>query len=568
MTPEAFFENFAYLADAPNGVQKLRELILQLAVRGKLVPQDPTDEPAAKLLERIRAEKARLVKEKKIRKADPLPPVTATDAPYTLPQGWVWVRLADCLEYDAAAKVEPNEIPLNAWLLDLEDIEKGSSRVLSRKTFQERQAQSNKGRFLVGDVLYGKLRPYLNKVVVADDDGYCTTEIISLRAFRGVSPEYVKYFLRSRDFLDYVNSKTYGVKMPRLGTEDGKKALFPVPPSKEQLRIVAKVDQLMAFCDKLEARQQMSLRKLLRLNNAALDRLTSATGADAFTAAWQLVRDGFDLLYTTQETIGKLRQGILLLAVQGRLVPQQSSDEPAGKLLERIREEKVRLVKERKIRSADTLPPANAEDAPYELPQGWELVRFGHILADLRYGTSKCCDYSKGGTPVLRIPNLAKGSVSTEDMKFTDLTANEIRDLALHPDDLLLIRSNGSERLVGRSAIVHKGLEGYAYAGYLVRARSYPSFICAKYIYYSLESSFVRSQIEGPIRTTSGVKNINSSEITNLTFSLPPLAEQYRIVAKIDQLMALCDKLESKLTNAQTKAEKLTTVAVQGVLAA
>jgi len=276
MNPETFFDNFGLLADTPDGVRKLRELILQLAVQGRLVPQDPGEEPAAVLLEKIRAEKERLVKEKKIKKSKPLSLLKENDIPFKLPSSWTWIPLGEVVDYNGALKVSPNEIPDSAWLLDLEYIEKNTSRITQRITFKDKKSKSTKSKFEKGDVLYGKLRPYLNKVVVADEGGYCTTEIIPLRGYYGIFPKYLMYALKRPDFLEYVNSKTYGVKMPRLGTEDGRNALLPLPPFKEQRRIVSKVDQLMALCDELEAKLKQSHTDGAKLMEAVVAELVGA----------------------------------------------------------------------------------------------------------------------------------------------------------------------------------------------------------------------------------------------------------------------------------------------------
>jgi len=154
---------------------------------------------------------------------------------------------------NGAKKVSSSEIPEDAWLLGLEDIEKDTSRIIQRVTFKDKRSKSTKAKFEEGDVLYGKLRPYLNKVIVADKDGFCTTEIVPLKGYYGLFPKYLMYALKRPEFLEYVNSKTYGINLPRLGTEDARSALIPLPPLEEQKRIVAKVDQLMALCDELEA---------------------------------------------------------------------------------------------------------------------------------------------------------------------------------------------------------------------------------------------------------------------------------------------------------------------------
>jgi type I restriction enzyme S subunit len=246
-------DNFDLLYDAPETVGQLRQAILQLAVQGKLVAQDMGGEPAAVLLEKIKGEKERLVKENKIKKAKLLPIIDFDEIPHNLPDNWEWVRLGEVVNYNGAKKVSSSEIPEDAWLLGLEDIEKDTSRIIQRVTFKDKRSKSTKAKFEEGDVLYGKLRPYLNKVIVADKDGFCTTEIVPLKGYYGLFAKYLMYALKQPGFLEYVNSKTYGINLPRLGTEDARSALIPLPPLEEQKRIVAKVDQLMALCDELEA---------------------------------------------------------------------------------------------------------------------------------------------------------------------------------------------------------------------------------------------------------------------------------------------------------------------------
>lgn len=236
----------------------LPKSILQMAVQGKLVPQDLHDEPASELLKRIRAEKAQLIKDGKIKKEKPLPPIVEDDVPYDLPDSWIWCRLGAVCDYGSANNIDPTNISDNAWLLELEDIEKDTGTIKNIVTKKSRSSKSTKHIFEKGNVLYSKLRPYLNKVVVAEQDGYCTSEILPLD-FLEINPYYALWFMRSPLFVDYANSHSYGVKMPRLGTEDGRTALFPLPPIAEQKRIVAKADELMALCDELKATKDISL---------------------------------------------------------------------------------------------------------------------------------------------------------------------------------------------------------------------------------------------------------------------------------------------------------------------
>ena len=248
-------------ADLANTIFYAKSKILDLAIRGQLVPQDPDDEPASVLLERIRAEKEELIKQGKI-KRDKKESVIfrGEDNSYylrtgelvesledwdfeELPDSWSVCFLGELCDYGNCINVNTVDIAESAWMLDLEDIEKDSGVVLQKVRKAERNAASTKHRFHKGQVLYSKLRPYLNKVVLADEDGYCTSEILPLEFERNIIPQYARYYLMSPTFLRYANKCSYGVKMPRLGTADGTKAIIPVPPLEEQKRIVIAIEQ-------------------------------------------------------------------------------------------------------------------------------------------------------------------------------------------------------------------------------------------------------------------------------------------------------------------------------------
>lgn len=239
-------------------ITRLRQSILQEAVQGKLVPQDPNDEPASVLLERIKEEKERLIKEGKIKKEKPLPPISEDEIPYELPEGWEWVRLGEVTNYAYNETLKPDEIDEEEWVLELEDIEKDTSRLIQVIRNKDRKSKSNKNRFYKGDVLYGKLRPYLKKVLVAPEDGVCSTEIIPFRGYGNIESRYIMYIMKSPYIDKIVNSITHGMNMPRLGTKNALELLIPLPPINEQKRIVEKVDQLMALCDELEKNIEQS----------------------------------------------------------------------------------------------------------------------------------------------------------------------------------------------------------------------------------------------------------------------------------------------------------------------
>lgn len=259
-------EEKEYIVDL---IQQTKTKILDLAIRGQLVPQNPDDEPASVLLERIRAEKEELIKQGKI-KRDKKESIIfkGEDNSYylksgdlveslgewtfeALPDSWSVCCLGELCDYGNCINVDTANIDDSAWMLDLEDIEKDTGIVLQKIRKAERNAASTKHLFHKGQVLYSKLRPYLNKVVLADEDGYCTPEILPLEFERNILPKYARYYLMSPAFLGYANKCSYGVKMPRLGTADGKKAIISVPPLNEQKRIVSVIEQALAQLDSI-----------------------------------------------------------------------------------------------------------------------------------------------------------------------------------------------------------------------------------------------------------------------------------------------------------------------------
>ena len=274
MNAERLLACYERISDAPDAVAHMRRFILKLAVRGKLVAQNPHDEPASGLLKRITEERDRLVKVGEISR-NRSKPTRMVDPTFTLPKSWEWVALGYLVLYDAGTKRHPQTLNQQLWLLELEDIEKDSGRLLVRTTASTRESKSTKSEFRSGDILYGKLRPYLNKVMVANEPGYSTTEIVALRPYLPLCSQYFALSLRRPDFVDYVTRLGRGTKMPRLRTEDANVAPFPLPPLAEQHRIVTKVDELMALCEQLEAARTEREATRNRLAAASLARLTA-----------------------------------------------------------------------------------------------------------------------------------------------------------------------------------------------------------------------------------------------------------------------------------------------------
>lgn len=550
MKLDAFVEKFDCLADASNAVAKIRELVLQLAAQGKLVEQAPDDEPAAHLVGRIEKHFAMLRSKKEIRNST-VEPLTEYLPP--IPASWAWARLGNVVDYASSAKAESVDIPDDAWLLDLEDIEKDTSRLLQRKTFRDSPSKSTKTAFAVGDVLYGKLRPYLNKVLVADAPGYCTTEIIPIRTFGFIDPVYLCYALKRPAFIAYANSKSYGMNLPRLGTDDARRAPLPLPPYAEQKRIVAKVGELMALCDRLETQLQERDERHTVLARAAVSRF-----ADAPTPA------NIEFLFHNSYAISPadLRKAILTLAVQGKLVPQDPNDQSASELLSQILARSPRLRDSFK-ELADR--PATGTDL-VDLPESWVAVALGRVMKVTSSKRIFESEYTVNGVPFFRskeIGDLSRG----ENIKTTlYISPERYAELKQHPDfpkpgDLLLT----SVGTIGNTWIVDDR-EFYFKDGNITQIIQTEG-IEMRYVQLYIASPLFTNAVERIVAGTA-YNALTIVKIKALSFPLPPLAEQRRIVDKVDQLMALVDKLETEIEDSRNVATKLMDAAVSELSAA
>ncbi len=563
MNAQRLLQHFERICEAPEAVPRLRRFILDLAVRGKLVEQDPKDEPAAELLKRIRTEKERLVKEGEIRSPRILEANDEAIEVFALPPLWVWCRLSEVgaivgggTPPSADADNFTNGGAGTAWLTPA-DLGKHSGLYVShgaRDLTPQGLRSSSATLMPKGSVLFTSRAPIGYTAIAAN-------EVSTNQGFKSVVPFipacnlYIAVYFRA--FGKWIDGKASGTTFREVSGKIVASLPFPLPPLAEQHRIVAKVDELMALCDRLEAAQAERETRRDRLMAASLNRLNNGAEADAFRDHARFHLRHLPRLTTRSEHIQQLRQTILNLAVRGQLVVQDPNDEPASKLLKRIQAEKLQLILESKAKVQKQSQINVDADEPFDIPENWRWVSMGDIAFGFRYGTSVKCSYEPTGEPVLRIPNIENGGINIEDLKFGPLPAREADDLRLQLGDILMVRSNGSLNLVGRPALVEAHAVGYCYAGYLVRVRTSAIHLDTRYLLLALNTAHVRDQIEIPIRTTVGLKNVNATELSGLTIPLPPLAEQHRIVAKVGELMALCDEVERGLLTTAANRHQL-----------
>ncbi|KFI21275.1 hypothetical protein HW44_15755 [Nitrosococcus oceani] len=547
-------QHFDTAFSAPDGIAKLRELILTLAMQGKLVPQDPNDPPASELLKEIEIEKQRLVDEKKIKKPKLLPPIKLEEVPYALPEGWEWVRVRD-IGHDWGQKI-PN---VQFTYIDVGAINNKQGSISGDTQILNASSAPSRARKIVkpGTVIYSTVRPYLLNIAVIekkyDPEPIVSTAFAVVHPLAKVNAQFIYYYFRSPVFIRYVESTQKGVAYPAINDGDFFSGLFPLPPLSEQHRIVTRIDQLMARCDELEKLRKEREEMRLKVHAAAIKQLLDAPE----NAGWLFIQKHFGELYTVKENVAELRKAILQLAVMGRLVPQDSNDPPASELLKEIEAEKQRLVEEKKIKKPKSLPPIKPEEVPYELPRGWEWVRLGNLNPEYQNGISKRGSSDGCETIVLRLADIVGNEVSLDNTRSIQLTEKELYKYLLNDGDVLITRVNGSVDLVGSFIRIGQIQRPIAYCDHFIRMKLPLKFTDVDYLHVISKGVLVRRQIEGKFVTTAGQKTVNQSHINTLVLPFPPLAEQHRIVARIDQLMALCDTLEQQIEAASCKQSAL-----------
>ncbi|EKO3805531.1 restriction endonuclease subunit S [Vibrio harveyi] len=541
-----------------HGVKKLRDLILELAVHGKLVPQLPSEEPASMLLERLVNYKSKLVKEKLIKKTKNLPELTSEDLPFKVPESWTWCRLQDISsyiqrgkgpKYDDLGKVKVISQKCIQWSgFDIEPARFVNDESLE-KYQDERYLQSNDllwnstGTGTVGRI--NVLEKVQEKTLVADSH---VTVIRSLL----FNPKFISIYIsapgiQARIDPEHENALVSGsTKQVELNTSSVVSLEIPLPPEEEQNRIVEKVEELMALCDQLEKQTETSIDAHQLLVEELLSTLTNSEDAQEFEQNWARIAEHFDLLFTTEHSIEQLKQTILQLAVMGKLVPQDPNDEPASKLLKRIAQEKEQLIKDKVIKKPKPLLGKQEELPQIQLPESWALCRLSELVPQFQNGASSRGDAEGEDVVVLRLADIEDWKISLANTRSIQINQMSIERYSLQKDDVLIIRVNGSADIVGRfisSEIDHEAI----YCDHFIRMRFPIKCFDSKYLSLLGSSSMIRDNIEKLFISTAGQKTVNQTHIGSLCVALPPLSEQKRIVSKINSLINLCEQLKQSI---------------------
>ncbi|MBY0740194.1 restriction endonuclease subunit S [Klebsiella sp. M581] len=537
------------------GIKKLRELILELAVRGKLVPQDSSDEPASELLKRIAAEKAELVKQGKIKKPKPLPEISEEEKPFELPEGWEWVRLPEITHYQVGKTPSTkdssfwgsheNGIP---WVSISDLVQNGIVEVTSKYISKKAKEDIFKYPPVPAGTILMSFKLTVGKTSLLNIDAYHNEAIISIYEMNGLNRNYLFHLL---PLISQLGNTKQAIMGNTLNSESLSMLVVPVPSTKEQIRIVKKYEELMSLCDQLEQHSLTSLDAHQQLVETLLTTLTGSQNADELAENWARISEHSDTLLTTEASIDSLKQTILQLAVMGKLVPQDPNDEPASELLKRIAQEKAQLVKDGKMKKQKPLPPISDEEKPFELPNGWEWC----CIDDLTFVSGGIQKQPKrrpvkNHFPYLRVANVQRGDINIDELERFELEPHELTFWSLEKNDILIVEGNGSADEIGRCAIWQAPIEKCVYQNHLIRVRGiiegYQEFIA---LYLNSPSGI--KEMQRLAVTTSGLYNLSVGKIRGITIPLPPLNQQNLILSKIREYIFICDNLKISIQSAQ-----------------
>jgi type I restriction enzyme S subunit len=541
----SILDNFDFISRSPGGVALLRKLVLELAVRGKLVSQDAKDEPASVLLERIKREKARLVKEEKIKAGKKIPEIKEKEKPFKLPSGWVWVRLGELIDQVNGRAFKPTEWQTTGLpIVRIQNLNNPTAAY----NFCNREAIEEKYLIKKDDILIswsgtpgtsfgaflwrGKeaaLNQHINRVVLFGAELY--------------QKDYLVLMVNSQ--LDILISEARGAVGLRHVTMGQLNNLYvPLPPLAEQSRIVARVQELMAVLDRLEVETSKTEEVRNRALIAATKAVSQAATHEDLASSWLRLAKDFDRLIDRAEDVKTIRDMVLDLAVRGKLVPQKPEEEPASVLLKFIRNEKTRLANEGKIKSEKELPEIKPEEKPYELPRGWAWERLGNISTTITSGSRDWANhYSVTGPIFVRMGNLSKDSFQLRMNSIQHVSPpdqGEGTRTHLEEGDLLISITGD----VGWLGLIPQDF-GEAYINQHVALVRLSSLMSPLYVPYYALSSLAIGQFDAPQR---GLKNsFRLGDLEKMLVPVPPLSEQNRIVACVQKLMPVLDRLEEKL---------------------
>ena len=532
-------ENFDTIFRNEKSLESLNKIILGLAIRGKLVEQNPEDEPASELLKRIKEKKERLIKEKVIKKEKELPKIEEDEIPFEIPESWEWVRLGEIINYtenlDIQKKLNENTI-IN--YVDIDAIDNKKFKIIEPKRKIVKELSTRARRILKKDyIMYSAVRPYLNNICIIEEE---LENFIGSTGFFVFKPseiknKYIFLMLLSDYVVQYFTESIKGFNSPSINNNIFEQTLIPVPPLVEQKRIVEKVESLQELIKNLKEVYLSNEESRLNLKKSLLAEIEKSNSDKELLKNLELVFSNFDKVIRSKEDIKDIRNLILSLAIKGKLVEQNPEDESASELLTRIKEEKEKLIKEKVIKKEKELPKIEKDEIPFEIPESWEWIRLRKVVKEIIAGGDKPKNFTENKTSTNKIPVIANGEKNLGILGYTDEATVKEESLTVSGRGTIgysVIRKEPYTPIV--RLIVIKGLENIN-------------------LYYL--QNILRILIGAG--TGTAVKQLTIPMIENKLIPLPPLVEQQRIVERVEKLMSICDMLEEKIVESERVSEKL-----------
>jgi type I restriction enzyme, S subunit len=558
MNAERLLEVYEQISEAPDAIARLRRFVLDLAVRGKLVEQDPTDEPASTLLDCMTAERAELERSKAIKKVK-LSVFNASND--TIPFNWIWTQLGTVGDWGAGSTPQRGnsefyggDIP---WLKSGELGDslrlKGSEETVTHKALAKCSFRLNKP----GDVLIAMYGATIGKLAILAEDAVTNQAVCGCTPFEGLANRYLFLFLLASREAFHASSE--GGAQPNISKVKIVNTRFPLPPLAEQHRIVAKVDELMALCDRLEEARKTREEVRDKLTAASLARLTAPdTTAEDFPTHAAFALEALPALTTRPDQIKTLRQTILDLAVRGKLVEQDPADEPASTALSRLKVAAPLAFRDEGLRARKPVAPASRQNLKFDFPEHWELPIFNDVFVMVSGVTKggKVSPQDAQVRPYLRVANVQRGKLDLGIIKTIEVKTADAERYRLKDGDILMTEGGDWDKL-GRAAIWRCQIDDCIHQNHVFRVRPPSDDILPEWVITYVNSELGRSFFEDASKQTTNLASINMTQLRGCPLPLPPLAEQHRIVAKVDALMALCDRLEAALTTTDTTRTRL-----------
>ncbi len=570
------FENFDKIIDAPNGIKKARELVLQLAIQGKLTEEwrkeNPDVEPASKLLKKIKAEKEKLIAEGKIKKQKKIEFDVDELKPFDIPQTWKWTRLHQLGEIFSGNSISAHikaskysNITLGLDYIGTKDVDFKNTQVVYNNgvkiPFGEPKFKiAHKDTVLICSEGGSAGR----KVGIVEKDVCFGNKLLAIEPYITLDKYFIYSVYRSSCFFEMFSSKMTGI-IKGISLNNFKLLFFPLPPLKEQKQIVKKVNSMMSFLDELEEKQNNREAKRIKINNSSLDKLIKSESTKEFKQNWNRITQNFETLYTVPQNVVKLKQTILQLAVQGKLTEEWRKEnpnvEPASKLLKKIKAEKEKLIAEGKIKKQKALPPI--KEKSFSLPNKWEWHKLSMLCEgarDITYGIVKQGPHLSNGVKTLRTSDVRFRKILTHKIRFVlkEIADKYFRTYLAGGEILMAIRGS-----LGGCAIVPDEMKGYNISRELALIPISKNMLNS-YVLNVLTSPYIQDVTFSKLRGIA-YKGLNLGLLNDFLIPVPPYSEQKQIVKKVDELMSLCNKLEANIKLKTEEQEKLVSAVVSQI---